>query len=328
MNRAFTARRMLAFLGLSLLAYAAIGTICLCLGPGAMFQWDLTHRLARVVAASLVGGALSMAGVTFQALLRNPLASPSILGISTGASLGVILGDFLRLRAPDSSLAHVPPEMLALGFAVLTILLVYGLSQRRGHIDPLSLLLVGVMVSAFAGAVIMALNLMVPHGVRGNWVVWMMGMISQTTGWRTLGLAGGGIGIGFLVLLAMTQQFNLQALGEHTAQTLGVRVQWVRLVSFAAASAVTAVAVSISGPIGFVGLICPHICRRLFGPDHRILLIAATAFGAAFLASADTAVRALANVTGGEIPVGVLTAVCGGPFFIYLLRRHLRRRDA
>lgn len=327
MSGAFTMRRMAAFVVWSALAYAAIAAICLCFGPGAAFVWDPTHRLARVASASLVGAALSMAGVSFQALLRNPLASPSILGISAGASVGVILGQFLRLRAPGSFAALLPEQALALAFALLTIALVYALSQRRGHIDPLSLLLVGVMVSAVAGAAVMALNLMVPHGVRGDMVVWMMGMISQTTSVPTLGWSAGGIGLGFVMLLALTQQFNVQALGEATAQTLGVRVQRLRLLSFTVASLVTAVAVSISGPIGFVGLICPHVCRRLFGPDHRVLMVVATFFGAAFLASADTLVRSLADVTGGEVPVGVVTALCGGPFFIYLLRRHVGRRS-
>ncbi len=327
MAQAFTARRFFAFAGWSVLAYASIALICLCLGPGGLLVWAPELRLGRVLAASLIGAALSAAGVTFQALLRNPLASPSILGISSGATAGVILGEFFRHRLPLHWVAKAPPHALALLFGLLTILVVYALAQRRGQLEPLSLLLVGVMISAFNGAVVMVLNLLVPHGIRADMLIWMMGMVSQTAGWRELAWAGGGIGVGLVVLLSLTHQFNLGALGEQTAQTLGVRIRLLRLVSFAVASLITAVAVAISGPIGFVGLICPHVCRTLFGPDHRVLMVTATAFGAIFLLSADTAVRTLANVTAGEVPVGVVTAMCGGPFFIFLLRRHLARRE-
>ena len=337
MSEILTSRRFFGYLGWFVLATVSVLVICLCLGPEGMFALSasaLKFRLIRVLTAALVGAALSAAGVTFQALLRNPLASPSILGVSSGASAGLIFVLFLQQQPfPRADLADMPPPVMALIFALATIGIVYWLSQRRGHLDPLSLLLVGVMVSAFNGALVMVLNLMVPHGLRADIVVWMMGKIGDSVrwgdldDWTVLGYAAAVIGAGTLALLSMTRQFNLQALGEQTARSLGVKVEFVRLASFFAASVITAVAVAISGPIAFVGLICPHVCRMIFGSDHRVLMIASVAFGAMFLASADTAVRSLANITAGEIPVGVVTALCGGPFFIFLLRRNLRRKD-
>jgi iron complex transport system permease protein len=331
MSEILTSRRFFGYLAWLTIATAAVLVICVCLGPAGFFVLSaesLQARLLRVLTAALVGAALSAAGVTFQALLRNPLASPSILGVSSGASAGLIFVLFLQQQPlPRADLADMPPPVMALIFALVTIGLVYWLSVRRGHLDPLSLLLVGVMVSAFNGALVMIMNLMVPHGLRADIVVWMMGKIGDTVrwgqldDWTVLGSAAAVIGAGILALMSMTRQFNLQALGEQTARSLGVRVEFVRLASFLAASVITAVAVSISGPIAFVGLICPHVCRMIFGSDHRVLMIASIAFGAMFLASADTAVRTLANITAGEIPVGVVTALCGGPFFIYLLRR-------
>ncbi|MCG3177704.1 MAG: Hemin transport system permease protein HmuU [Phycisphaerae bacterium] len=334
-----TGGRFAAFVAFSLLAWAAAAAICLCFGPGGSLRLELGDRLVtllspsllklrlgRVLAASLIGAGLAAAGVTFQALLRNPLASPYILGISSGATVGVVVGLYVALAFPNSILAQAPQHVLALAFGVATIGLVYLLARRRGQLDPLTLLLVGVMVTAFNGAVIMVFNLMVPGGIRGDFVVWMMGMVSENVRWSTLGWVAAGIGAGIAVMLALAQQFNLQSLGEQTARTLGVRLQRLRVVSFFVASGVTALAVSISGPIGFVGLICPHICRRLFGPDHRVLMVTATAFGAIFLLAADTLVRTVAPSTGGEVPVGVVTALFGGPFFIYLLRRHYARR--
>lgn len=330
MSEILTSRRFLGYFAWSLVAFIAVAAICLCMGPEAMFVLSgavVKIRLMRVLTAALVGAALAAAGVTFQALLRNPLASPSILGISSGASAGLILSLFLQYHANQSALARVPPNVMALIFGLLTIGIVYLLSQRRGHVDPLSLLLVGVMISAFSGALVMVLNLLVPYGVRADIVVWMMGMIGENVRGEWLAVAAATILPGILVLMSMTQQFNIQALGEQTARSLGVRLGLLRLVSFSVASVITAMAVAISGPIGFVGLICPHICRTLFGPDHRVLMVTSVAFGAMFLLGADTAVRSLASMTGGEVPVGVLTAMCGGPFFIYLLRRHLRRKD-
>lgn len=332
MTNRFTPLRMASLVGLSLLAWSAVAAVCLCFGTDRMMDWpiaEMNTRLGRVVSASLIGAALAAAGVTLQALLRNPLASPSILGISSGAATGVAFGWFVA-QGPwfDLPIAAIPDAGWALLFGLLTIAVVYALAQRRGHLDPLTLLLVGVMVAAFCGAIVMVINLLVPHGLRADMAVWMMGMVAERVSWASRGWSAVVIGGGVLLLLAMSHQFNLESMGDATARTLGVRVQAVRVLGFFTASVITAVAVSLSGPIGFVGLICPHVCRRLFGPDHRVLLITATAFGAAFLCGADTLVRAGAGITHGEFPVGVVTALCGGPYFLYLLRCHLGRREA
>jgi len=329
-EEALTGRRFSAYAGFSLLIWLSVAAVCLCVGPGELLRLHgdtIGVRASRVLTASLVGAALAAAGVTFQALLRNPLASPYILGVSSGATVGVMLSAFL-LTAPWSkglAVTRLPQNVYALAFALVTMAAVYLLSRRHGQLEPLTLLLVGVMVTAFNGAIVMVLNLLVPYGVRADFVVWIMGLVSEdVSGWE-LGWTAAGVAVGWAVMLAMSHQFNVQMLGEQTATTLGVRMDRLRLLGFLAASIVTALAVSVSGPIGFVGLICPHICRRLFGPDHRVLMLTATTMGAAFLVSADTLVRALANWTHGEMPVGVVTALCGGPFFIYLLRRQLAR---
>lgn len=344
MRDGLTVRRFVLMIAIAAVCFAAVAAICVCIGPSGEIglprlssggqsglNWSVIElRLLRVLIAAVVGLALATAGVTFQALLRNPLASPYILGISSGASAGVVLGLFLRqypaLR--NSILAHAPPTLLALAGALLTIGVVYSLAQRRGRLDPMSLLLVGVMVGAFNGALIMLLNSLLPGDVRADFVLWMMGMISEDRTWIELAWIAGGIAVAVVVQAMLSHQFNVQSLGEETARSLGIRVASMRLVSFAAASIATALAVSITGPIGFVGLICPHICRRLFGVDHRVLIVTAAALGAIFLLVCDTGVRAAAAASGGEIPLGAITALFGGPFFIYLLRQHKWRGEA
>jgi len=278
----------------------------------------LRDTLYGVATASVVGGALALAGLAFQALLRNPLASPYILGVSGGASLGVIL----------SSLFVSVLLQPIFGFfgALVTVGIVYAIAQRRGRLDPYTLILTGVIINAFYGAAIMLTMGLVRPETRGDIAYWMMGNIRRFDLQWGLAAVVGGLAVGAAVIFAfLAKGFNLVAVGEDTAGALGVRVDRLRHVTFVVASLVTGAAVALVGPIGFVGLICPHLLRVLLGPDHRRLVPACLFFGAAFLVLADLATSLLEMVVSPPPPVGVLTAMAGGPFFIYLLRTRWRK---
>ena len=284
----------------------------------------LSVRCRRVITATIVGAALAGAGVAFQSLLRNPLASPFILGISSGSALGVIVYSFLTLQLHWAM--EIPVHLASLVFGALTMLLVYALSRRRGQIEPLTLLLVGVIVNAFNSALIMFISALATTHQRADMAKWLMGYIKELdlTN-RDIWFAGLAVLGGWAILQMQSKTFNLQALGEPTAGSLGVNVARSQAVCFFVGSLMTSAAVAVSGPIGFVGLICPHLCRAVIGPDHRLMMIWATVLGAVFVACSDTLCRATIEVLGSELPVGVVTALCGGPFFIYLLRNNVQR---
>jgi iron complex transport system permease protein len=317
--------------------------LCMCVGPGEVgthafnLGWPAENireiRMLRILSAGLVGFALSSAGVTLQALLRNPLADPYVLGISSGSSVGVFLwllfgASLYRLfgysPALQSLLVHgklVP----AVAGAILSCILVFTLARpRRGSgtgPEPLTLLLVGVVIAAVNGAILMVLNAFAPAGVQLNFLNYLMGAISSDTTWGVLGLAAALIAVGTLPLYLAGRSLNIGSLPDLDAASLGVNTAKLRTLCFTSASLTTAAAIMLAGPIGFVGLICPHICRRLVGADHRKLLVAAPLCGACFLMLADTFVNATGNLFHGELPVGVITALCGGPFFLFLLKR-------
>jgi iron complex transport system permease protein len=298
----------------------------------------LQQRLPRVLAAGLVGLALAAAGVTLQALLRNPLADPYVLGISSGSTVGVMAWMLLPVLWPGL-LRAIPREFLDLGRslpavagALATCFVVFLLARRRGAgggagggMDPVTLLLVGVVVSSINAALLLVLNSLAPAGLKANLASYMMGLISENDLTPALlSVAAIVLAAGYLPVLLSAAALNIGTLSDTEAVSLGVNVQRLRTLCFLCASVMTGAAILISGPIGFVGLICPHICRRLKGmggADHRILLIAAPLCGAAFLMLADSAVRVAATLNRGEFPVGVVTALCGGPFFLILLRR-------
>jgi iron complex transport system permease protein len=294
----------------------------------------LQQRLPRVLAAGLVGMALAAAGVTLQALLRNALADPFVLGISSGSTVGVMAWMLLPVLWPAAF--HAAPQFLlafgrsipAIAGALLTCLAVFALAHRRGAsggTQPLTLLLVGVVVSSINAALLMVLNSLAPAGLKANLAAYMMGLISENDltpplMWIALAV----LLAGYLPVLLSAAALNVGTLPDAQAASLGVSVQRLRTLCFLCASIMTGAAILLSGPIGFVGLICPHICRRLRafgGPDHRLLLIAAPLCGAAFLMLADSLVRIGSTLNRGEFPVGVVTALCGGPFFLILLRR-------
>jgi iron complex transport system permease protein len=278
-------------------------------------------RLPRVAGAAVVGAALASAGVLFQGLLRNPLADPYALGVSGGAALGGALGFLLSLSFGVLGFSPVP--VLAFGGALLAMSLVYGLAHSGGRTPIVTLLLAGFAVSAIMGYAVsfllilndrLQLNLPRVYG-------WLLGGISVNQ-WSQVVVALA------MVLLAlgggwlMRHSLDALSLGEETAQQLGVAIETDKRLVIVLGSVLTGAAVALGGLIGFVGLFAPHVTRVVIGPRHSLLLPAAALVGASFLVLADLLARALLPPT--EIPVGILTAFIGGPFFLWLLRRERR----
>jgi len=269
-------------------------------------------RLPRILASGLIGGALTLAGLSFQALLRNPLAEPYILGVSGGASLGSIFAIWLGL----GTIAGIPTlPLFAFGGALLTMLLVYNIAHVDGRVPSHILLLAGVIVNLFFSALIMYLVSIVGVMEARSFQFWTMGDLSSAPQ-KLMWVITAVIFISGIILYFHARNFNLILLGEESAAYLGVEVEHFKLIVFILASLITGSVVSACGMIGFVGLIIPHISRMMFGADHRTLIPAAVLIGAIFLIIADTIARTIVT------PVGVVTAMCGGPYFIYLLRTH------
>jgi iron complex transport system permease protein len=280
--------------------------------------WDL--RLPRIVLAALVGGALSLAGVATQGLLLNPLADPYILGVSSGAALGAAIGILLGWEEAAYGLGL---PAVAFAGALATLALVTGLARAGGRIAGHNFLLAGVVVGSFLWALI-TLALSVAGADLQRLIFWLMGSLYARQ-WLHVGLLAPLALAGALALWLHARDLNVLALGDTAAQQLGVPVERTKLVVILAAALLTAGAVSVTGIIGFVGLVVPHMARRVVGPDHRLLLPAAALAGAGFLVVADTLVRGLlVRSTLGELPVGVVTALAGAPVFCYLLRRRSR----
>ncbi|NLA57816.1 MAG: iron chelate uptake ABC transporter family permease subunit [Firmicutes bacterium] len=290
-------------------------------------NWPLSHkmivfqvRLPRIVLAVMVGGGLAMAGATYQGLLQNSMADPYIIGVSAGASVGATIGILLRTKYFDFGLSIV--TLLAFLGAVLTIFLVYNIARVGGRVPIGTLLLAGVAVSSFFSAVVSFL-MVVANQSMPEIVYWMMGSLSGRS-WNHVKASLPYLAVGGLVVLFYSRELNILLVGEETAQNLGVNVERVKAILLIAGSLMAAAAVSVSGVIGFVGLIIPHSVRIITGPDHRILLPAAGLVGAIFLVIADTVARTI--LAPAELPVGVITAIAGAPFFIYLLRRQKQSR--
>jgi iron complex transport system permease protein len=251
-----------------------------------------------------------------QALLRNPLADPFVLGISSGAAVGAVLA--ILVGVGSTFLGNYAVPGAAFGGALLTLLLVYFIARIGGRVPTQTLLLSGVIVSSFFSAIIMFLISATSNEKIYNVNFWLMGSLeylaSQSLGVMFLYLlVGGG------VLFALARDLNLLALGEETASELGVEVERAKRIAFVFDSLITGAVVSVSGLIGFVGLVVPHLVRMIWGPDHRFLLPASALMGGILLVIADTVARTI--VAPSEIPVGVVTAMGGAPFFVYLLRK-------
>ena len=269
-------------------------------------------RIPRLILAMVVGAGLSISGVVFQALLRNPLAEPYILGISSGGTVGAIIAIGLSLGAS----AFTTPLASLVG-SLLVMMLVYSLAHRRGQLDTNTLLLAGVMVGAFFNAAVLLIIAVFNQELR-NAFLWLMGNFSGAN-MESLAVVAPVVLLASAFLLFQSKNYNLIASGDETALQLGVEVRTVKRVSYFLASLITGLVVSVSGVIGFVGLIIPHICRMLFGPDHRLLVPASMLMGASFMIVADLIARTLLAPT--EIPVGAVTAAIGAPLFVYLLKK-------
>lgn len=278
-------------------------------------------RLPRVLGAAFIGAALSVAGVLFQGLLRNPLADPYVIGASGGAALGSVLGLLFSVHIKVLGFGAVPT--LAFLGALGTMILVYQLARVGGRTSVVTLLLAGFVVSVFLSCT-MSFLLIVNDRLQLNTRIiyaWLLGGISVTH-WSQVGAIGCVVLVGCALALALTKSLNALALGEEYAGHLGISVERNKTAIIVLGSVLTAAAVSGGGLIGFVGLIVPHSLRLLFGPDHTRLLPLAALGGAVFLVIADLLSRVLLPPT--ELPVGILTAFCGAPAFLFLLQRSKR----
>lgn len=276
-------------------------------------------RSVRTLAALLVGACLGLAGVLLQGMLRNPLASPDIMGVGAGAGLAVMFAAYLASVWGASAVAAIDPTMPALIGSMGCLGLILLLSRRRRIIDPVAMVLVGVIISIIASAATMFIQHLMPD--RGVYAGrWLYGSIDDDA--SPVRLAAVGVAVVFVLVAAVSRSRSLDAamMSEDEARSVGVSLAVTRGIQFIGAGALTAAAVSLAGPLGFVGLIGPHLARGLVGPSHRRQLPAATMIGAILVVGADAGVRALA-LPSGRLPLGVVTALLGGPLFLVLLLR-------
>lgn len=266
-------------------------------------------RLPRVIVAGLVGAALSCAGVTLQGIFRNPLVDPFILGISAGAAFGCAI--------TIGFLSFLPIQLMAFVFAIVAVMIAYGVARTQGEVSRLPLILSGVIVSAFFTALVSIVKFLVdPHKLQSI-VYWLMGSFSLSD-WRSVKMAGVGVLSGIVPIFLMRWRLNVMSMGEEEAKALGVNIKRDRLLFIGFSTFAVAVATSLCGIIGWVGLMVPHLVRMLTGPDHKTLIPLSISAGAGFMIAADTVSRTL---TSFDVPVGIITALTGAPFFIYLMKR-------
>jgi iron complex transport system permease protein len=275
--------------------------------------WQI--RLPRVLLAALVGATLSLGGLVFQALLRNPLAEPYILGVSGGSAVGAIIGILLGM-SPFPGVAF-----FAFAGSMATLLLVLLIASTRSAMKKDTLILAGVMVNAFCSSVIMFLISLTQDSRLHNILFWLMGDLSMSDTHRTLMLLVALLPC-FAALFLLARPMNILLMGEEMAANMGVDVRLIPLVLLLVTSFMVSVVVCYTGLLGFVGLVMPHLLRLLFGPDHRLLVPACILGGATYLILCDLLARSLPSQ--GEMPVGVITAMVGAPLFILLLRRSRR----
>ncbi len=273
--------------------------------------WDI--RLPRILTALAVGGGLSVAGAVFQAMLMNPLAEPYILGVSSGGTFGAVLAMLIGM-------SFWGVQSFAFLGSVSVIFLVFMLGKRFGSIEPNVLLLTGVMVGAFFSAMILLIITFLNESLRSA-IFWLMGNLTNANQNNVYVILT--ISILVSVFLSLNaQKFNVLSLGDENAAHLGINISLFRNVIYIITSLMVGALVSVSGIIGFVGLIIPHACRMIFGTDNRLVLPASYFIGASFLIAADIIARTI--ISPSEIPVGAITAVIGAPVFIYLIRKRFK----
>jgi iron complex transport system permease protein len=285
-------------------------------------------RLPRVLLGSLVGAALAAAGTAFQSLLRNPLADPYVLGVSTGASMGTILysmiASWIGWAAASGGIIYLRPLAAFLGaaFTVGAVYIIAGGAYRAAESSQ-RLLLAGIVLASFLSSINVFLLTSINQADLRGIFYWLIGDLSRPIDASIYPVAALVL-IGFFLLYLFSHSLNLISIGEDDAMILGVEVPRVKIAVYIIASLITGAVVSISGPIAYIGLICPHLGRMMFGSDNRILFPTVFIFGAIFTIIADTLARTI--LSPAELPVGIITALCGAPLFIYLL--HRKRKTA
>ncbi|MGM1018174.1 MAG: FecCD family ABC transporter permease [Actinomycetota bacterium] len=275
-------------------------------------------RFPRLLLAVLVGAALSIAGAVMQGVFGNPLAEPAVVGVSTGAAVGACLVIVFGFTFAGSFTS----VLLAFATGIATTLLVYLSARSNGRTEVVTIVLTGVAVNALGGAVIALLVFLGDTQQREQIVFWQLGSLNGTR-WQDVAVAAPLIAIGVFGCLLLSRRLDLLALGERQARHLGVRVESLRVVSITLVALLTAAAVAMCGIIAFVGLVVPHVMRMVLGPGHRVLLPASALAGAVLLTAADLVARTA--VPYAELPIGMITALVGGPFFFWLLRRSRRQ---
>ncbi|MBN2364557.1 MAG: iron ABC transporter permease [Calditrichaeota bacterium] len=282
--------------------------------PDGIIFFDI--RIPRILLAIVTGATLSLAGLIFQALLRNPLATPYTLGVSAGGALGAVL--MIKLGITFSVLGFSTIQTAAFVGSLLTIILVYYLARSHKRISVHTMILAGITISYFFGAVILMLHFLADFTETRQMIRWMMGgldIVDPDLLWKSIPV----LLIAYLILFYHARMLNILSASEDTAWSKGVSVDRVQRIAFLLASLITGLVVAVSGPIGFVGLIVPHFLRMVLGVDHRYLIPGSLFAGGAFLAICDTFARTI--ISPVDIPVGIITAILGGPFFLWILVR-------
>jgi len=285
-------------------------------GPGVEHDIFVKTRLPRLLLAVLVGSALACSGAVFQSVFRNALATPYTLGTASGGTFGAVLVVFFGLDFSFSGFSTV--TVAAFLGALLSVSVVYALGRHRGGLTTSTMLLAGVTIGFFFSALTMFFHYLMDYTQSHRMLVWTMGSL-EITEYGSIAKIAPFILVSLFFIVRMGRDYNQLCLGEDIARTRGVETERVKKTSFVLTSVMVGAAVSVTGPIGFVGLIVPHMLRMTIGPDYRVLLPASVLSGGAFLALCDTLARVL--IAPSEMPVGVITAMLGGPFFIFLLLR-------
>jgi len=277
-------------------------------------------RLPRIILAGLVGASLAVAGATYQGLFRNPLADPYLIGVSQGALLGAIIGFTLKIDW-DGLAANIVIPLFAFIGAIGAVIIVYSIARTGKSLPVTTLILAGVALGAFLHSITRYLMISSDNEKLHGIVSWMLGHFSLSN-WNEVLVVLPCMLIGTLIIWTYARPLNVMQLDEEQAQQLGINVEKVKLILLVTATLITAIAVAFCGTIGFVGIIVPHAVRLIWGPDHRFLLPLSVLVGAIFLILADTLARTI--MPGEEVPVGIITAFVGAPFFLYLLRQKKR----
>lgn len=275
----------------------------------------LNIRLPRIILSSLVGGVLAIVGTSFQGIFKNPMAEPYVMGSSSGAAFGATIGIILGLN--NGLLGFGLISILAFLGSIITTTLVYNLARNGNKVDTTSILLSGIVISSFLSSIISFLMIF-NRDELVNIVSWTFGSFNGAN-WSQIKIISIPILLGMLLLCLLNRELNGLAMGNENAINMGINVELIKKVVLVISSLLAGFAVSVSGIIGFVGLIIPHLFRLIFGSDHRILLPVSAIGGGIFLLICDTLSRTI--ISGTEIPVGIITSVFGGPFFLYLLRK-------